>query len=102
MSRHDLLKKIATDEQLDRYDLNELKWRHRTATEVHFGVREGIDPKKVANAGWGVIFAHSADPAIPEAFREALVHRRKQAILKRVRYYQEYIGLKVYCLGSSK
>lgn len=96
------LAKIARGEPLDQQHLNELKWRHRQATEAHLGVKEGVDATNLAETGWGVIFAHDADPAIREALSELLEHRRKQAAAKREHYYQEYIGTDAYRPGESK
>src|SRR5215472_6237903 len=101
MSPQDL-SKIARGEPLDPQHLNELKWRHRQATEAHLGVKEGVDPKNLAETGWGVIFAHNLDPAVREALHELLEHRQKQATQKHEHYYQEYIGTKAYRPGESK
>jgi hypothetical protein len=96
------ISKIAQGEKLDEKHLNELKWRHRQVTEAHLGVKEGIDPKNLAETGWGIIFAHNADPAIREALSELLEHRRKQASQKHEHYYQEYMGVQAYRPDESK
>jgi hypothetical protein len=96
------LAKIAQGEALDEKHLSELRWRHRQATEAHLGVVEGVDPKNLAQTGWGVIFAHNADPAIREALSELLEHRQQQAAQHHEHYYKEYTGVKAYRPGESK
>ena len=66
------------------------------------GLKAGLDPKKLEEAGWGVIFAQDADPAIEEALSPLLALRRAQATRKRKRYYQVYRGKKGYLPGQSK
>ncbi len=59
-------------------DLDDLK--HRKAQEEdHCGVREGVDPKKLEEAGWGVIFPDGVDPAVKDALAPLLDLRREQA-----------------------
>jgi hypothetical protein len=94
--------KIAQGEKLDDKHLNELKWRHQQLTQAHLGVKEGVDSKNLSETGWGIIFAHNADPAIREALSELLEHRRQQATQKHEDYYQEYIGVKAYRPDESK
>ena len=98
----DQLVALARGEAPDAAHRNELRARHIRDREAKFGVREGIDPKDLAQAGWGVIFAHGADPRLSEALKELLDHRRAQAAEKNEKYYQEYAGVRGYRPGESK
>jgi hypothetical protein len=96
---------IARGEPQDEEHLRELKaWFQRT-TQATLGPKEGVDPKNLAETGWGVIFAHEDRervPAIKEALSELLEHRRKQATQNRQHYYREYTGVDAYRPGESK
>ena len=79
-------------------NLNELRYRYRQETERHLGVREGIDPDKLEEAGWGLLLPYGADPAILEALSELLELRGAQA----GRFFQVFDGPKAYRPGESK
>ncbi|ALF51778.1 hypothetical protein ACX27_01220 [Nostoc piscinale CENA21] len=94
--------RIAQGEEFDPEELDELKQKDPRYQQGHFAPMEGVDPKNLAETGWGVIFAFNADPAIKEALKELLEHRQRQATKKHEHYYKEYIGPKGYRPGESK
>ncbi len=99
------ISKIARGEALDQEHLDELKARHQWSTVATMGVKEGVDPRKLAETGWGVVFAYDDRehvPAIREALGELLALRREQASQKNAGYYKEYTGADAYRPGESK
>jgi peptidase C25-like protein len=96
------LSKIARRRVVDPADLKELRWWHHRASEAVFGPKEGIDPRNLAETGWGVVFAHGADPGIREALGELLDHRRDEAARVHEHYYREFTGDRSYRPGESK
>jgi len=96
------ISEIARGEPQDAQHLKELKWWYQRVSQAHLGPKEGVDPKNLAEAGWGIVFAYGADPAIKEALSELLEHRRRQATQKHGHYYQEYWEERAYRPGESK
>jgi DNA/RNA endonuclease G (NUC1)/V8-like Glu-specific endopeptidase len=80
--------KIARGEPIDPKHLAELKWRYQWASQTHLGVKPGVDPTKLTEAGWGVIFAYDAPEAVRAALLPLLQHREAQA----GKYYREFSG----------
>jgi hypothetical protein len=64
----------------------ELRYRYETSKFRTYGPVEGVDPGKLAESGWGVIFAHDADPSLRDALRPLLAHRSAEA----GSHYREY------------
>ncbi len=77
-------------------NLDELKFRHTQGE--HYGLAEGIDPKNLAESGWGIIFTHDADPAVKACLGELIALRKDQAG-ERFRIYEKEEG---YRPGESK
>jgi hypothetical protein len=82
----------------DPEHLRDLSYWHQYVSEESMGPIEGVDPTRLDQSGWGVIFAHDADPAIREALQELLALRREQA----GEYYREYVKNHAYQAGESK
>jgi len=76
----------------EKAHLQELERRRLRDSEAHYAPKEGIDPKKLEETGWGVIFAFGAAPAIYEALSPLLKLRKAQAGDR----YREYLGPDAY------
>ena len=102
------ISKIARGEKFDQLELIELQQRWERSQDQPMGLVEGKDPKNLAEAGWGVIFAYEYKNSnytaeeLKNALSELLEHRRKQASKDKEHYYKEFIGPKAYRPGESK
>lgn len=56
------------------------------------GIKDGFDPTFLGDAGWAVVFPARGDPAIQEALRPLLEHRKAQATARDERRYRELCG----------
>lgn len=97
--------RLARGEKLDPQHIRELKWWHQHVTASHLGPKEGVDPKRLDQTGWGLIVAFNDDEqavkrtaATMEALRPLLQLRKSQAGDR----YREYTGVKAYRRDESK
>lgn len=95
------LTRIAMGERLDPQQQRELAYRHQTGRRDTYRLGAGLDARDLGQAGWGVVFAHDADPAVREALAPLLDLRRQQANqIKEL--YKEYTGPAAWRPGESK
>lgn len=94
------LAELACGAPLDRARVRELRdWVARGGGKARRGLKEGLDPCKLKEAGWGVIFPCLADSRrLREALAPLLDLRREQA----ERFYREFLGEDGYREGESK
>lgn len=93
---------LAQGEPIDADHLQELASRHQRDTEATFGPIEGVNPKDLSSAGWGVVFTHDVPPAIRDALRPLLEHRQAQAAREKPHRYKEYTRDKGYRVGDKR
>lgn len=79
----------AEEPSLDSH-LSALRKRDRRSPENEdektLGPIEGVDPKNLAEAGWGIIFPANIDPEIKTALHPLIKHRRQTS----GNYFREY------------
>ena len=95
---------LACGATVDRERVRELqKWVAHGEGKARRGLKEGLDPGKLDEAGWGVIFPRSADSAaLREALAPLLDLRRAQAGKREERFFREFTGEDGYREGESK
>ena len=78
-------------------------WVARGEGKARRGLKEGLDPGKLDEAGWGVIFPSSADlEPLREALAPLLDLRRAQAGKTQERFFREFVGDDGYREGDTK
>jgi len=87
---------VALAEEHDSREVGVLQ-RKVDQGEANFRVVFGVDERDLTQAGWGVIFAKGADPAIKEALKELFDYRENQASP----LYKEYEDDDGYLQGES-
>jgi hypothetical protein len=97
----DEVARLASGDRLDADQIPALRRRHVASTVETLGAIEGVDHQELAEAGWAVIFAHDADPAIREALRPLLDRRRSEASTVKSARYRELAGADGYRPGES-
>lgn len=98
------LAELVCGAPVDRARVRELQaWVARGEGKARRGLKEGLDPGKLEEAGWGVIFSRSADSdALREALAPLLDLRRAQAGKRQERFFREFVGEDGYVEGDSK
>lgn len=98
------LAELACGATVDRARVRELQaWVARGEGKARRGLKEGLDPGKLDEAGWGVIFPSSADSAaLQEALAPLLDLRRAQAGKRQERFFRTFAGDAGYREGESK
>lgn len=95
---------LACGVPIDRMRVRDLQsWVARGEGKPRRGLKEGLDPAKLDEAGWGVIFPSSADSEpLREALAPLLALRRAQAGKRQERFFREFAGDDGYREGESK
>lgn len=87
-----MLSQLALGELLDPEDQAHLRARYLNRDGVADSeVVDNVDVDDLAQAGWGVVFAHDSPPSIRDALAPLLDHRRAQTS-GQWDLYQEYTG----------
>lgn len=95
---------LALGAAVDPARIRELQaWVARGEGKARRGLKEGLDPCKLDEAGWGVIFPSAANfEPLREALAPLLDLRRSQAGKQQERFFRELVGDEGYREGESK
>src|SRR3954453_3200436 len=89
---------LACDEHLTTAEIEDLRRRRAQLREDHLDTKFEIDPRNLAESGWGVIFPEGRQDDLREALAPLLALRKSQAGSLRENRYREL----VYFAGESK
>jgi len=104
----EMIAKVARGQTLDPNDLKDIKLRKSLdeSRTGHYGVTEGIDPTKLEETGWSVIFPadlpQKSLDAVKDALKPLLDLRKAQAASVNEIFYKEVSGQDGYKNGESK
>ncbi|HVR95500.1 MAG TPA: hypothetical protein VMW27_02725 [Thermoanaerobaculia bacterium] len=95
---------LACGATVDPARVRELQsWVESGQGKARRGLKDGLDPGKLDEAGWGVVFPHSVDSApLREALAPLLDLRRAQAGKRQERFFRVLAGDDGYREGESK
>lgn len=81
--------RLACGERRDPAEVEDLRrwWEH--LSEDRLELRHGLDPRRLDEAGWGVVFPHGGDESVRRALAPLLEHRRARAAATDERLYRE-------------
>jgi hypothetical protein len=86
----DTLSKLIQGQPVDKTTDKELAQWYERLTQGHYGIKEGLDPKNLAESGWGVIFAFDEDQAVIDALKPLLDWRQTQAAAENEVFFKVY------------
>jgi hypothetical protein len=92
----------ARRDKIDPRKLSELKWKAKLAAQRTWALTSDRDPKKLSEAGWGLIFPADADPTHTAAILDALEPLRTLRREQAGPLYKEYTGADGYRPGEGK
>jgi hypothetical protein len=92
----------ALDEVLPPDHVQDLleKW-YRKSNPSYVLADDDLKPTDLADAGWGVVFAQGADPAVREALAPLLARRQQQSSARHPERYRVFEGVRAYRPGET-